>query len=475
MSLSNRVFRGGVWLGMTFASSRLLGLLRLTLLTRLLLPEDFGLITIVTLVVSSMWVLTDTGVAAAVIQKKNPNDAFLHTAWHISWLRGIILAIICWLIAPVLALFFEHAELERLLHWAALIPLVQGFESLGMTLLKKELQFKQKAYVDLTREIVQTVIAVLLVMYWQANALSVVLGIVMGVIAATLLSYVMHHYRPVLHYDKTAMHEIWSYGSHIMGAGILVFAMTNLDDVVVGKMLGVTQLGFYGVAFTLAGLLTNQLVQVFNTVMFPALSQIQEDDMRIKHVLYLSVRMMAGVLTPVIAFVTLFPEALVSTILGEKWLPIVGVLLVLLCMGWVRGIATVFGPILMARKKTKVLHKMKWFEFILFSLTIIPAVSWFGVVGAAIVLLMVYGLSLFLHIQAVHKDIILDGKYLFLQVLHGVLPSAVAFTFAMLWHSFYPEHGLWLIGMLFTCIWALILWARERSFIYKVIEMVRQK
>ena len=94
----------------------------------------------------------------------------------------------------------------------------------------------------------------------------------------------------------------------------------------------------------LAGLLTNQLVQAFNRVIFPALSEIQHDDERLRRAICYSMRTTVGVLTPVVCLVALIPEFTIGVILGEHWLPAVPALLVLLAMGWVRGIASVFGP-----------------------------------------------------------------------------------------------------------------------------------
>jgi PST family polysaccharide transporter/lipopolysaccharide exporter len=474
LSLSARVFKGGIWVSFAFAFSRLLGLLRLAVLTHLLLPTDFGLITIVTLIVSSMWVLSDAGMSASVVQKIKPSALFLHTVWHINWLRGFSLAILCWLCAPWAAIFFEHPEIKSLLRWAALIPLIQGFESLGTVLLKKELNFKKRTYIDFLRETVQTIVSIVLVVYWQASATSIVWGIIAGVASATVLSYFLHTYRPVWVFSKACALEIWHYGSHLMGAGILVFAMTNLDDVVVSKILGIEQLGYYGVAFTLAAILTNQLVQVFNTVMFPALSQIQVDTQRIQNVLNLSARLMAGTLTPVVCFVFLFPEQLIAFFLSEKWVPAADVLVVLLLMGWFRGIATVFGPILMARKQTAALHKIKWMEFALFMPTLIPAVYFFGLVGAATVLLLVYVLSLILHMLAVNKELLGGARATVIQIVHGATPAVLAWIVATVVLTSFPQVALLLIGILYLSVWFILGWIREKVFVHKLIQMVKQ-
>lgn len=475
MTLSKRVFRGGAWVGLAYAVSRLFALLRLTILARLLLPEDFGLITIVTLVVGSMWALSDMGISASVIQRSKLTPVFMHTAWHMNWLRGFALAFGCWFLAPWLALFFERPDLQLLLQWAALIPLIRGLESLGMVLLRREIDFRQRSYVDFVREAINTLVAILLVLYWQASAEAMLWGIISGACVASLFSYFIHAYRPSLQFSQEDAKDIWNYGSHLMGAGILVFAMTNLDDVIVGKMLGIEELGYYGVAFSLAGILTNQLVQVFNTVMFPALSEIQFDHDRIKRVLELSARLMSGVLTPVVCFVAIFPENLVEFIFGSHWLPAAPVLLVLLCMGWVRGLATVFGPVLLAKKRSEVMHRMKWMEFILFACSIIPAVYFLGIVGAALVLLAVYVLSLVLHMRAVNRELAGGMRDVISAIVYGTIPGIVAYVSAMSVEFVGSIERLMITGVIFIVIWLGVLWFREGDFLKKVVHMVLQR
>ncbi|MCF7821138.1 MAG: lipopolysaccharide biosynthesis protein [Mariprofundaceae bacterium] len=475
MSLSRRVFKGGAWASLAFTLSRMLGLLRLTILARLLLPDDFGLMTIVMMVVASMWVLSDMGTSASVIQRSNLNRVFMHTAWHINWLRGFILAALCWLSAPWLALFFEHPDLQPLLQWAALIPLIQGLESLGMVLLKRELNFRQRAYVDFAKESANTIVAILLVLYWHASAEAMLWGVIAGTCVASILSYFLHDYRPSLQFSREAAWDIWSYGGHLMGAGILIFAMTNLDDVIIGKILGIEQLGYYGVAFALAGILTNQLVTVFNAVMFPALSEIQHDYDRMKRVLGHSARLMSGVLTPVVCFVAIFPENLIEFIFGSHWLPAAPVLLVLLCMGWVRGIATVFGPVLLARKRSAVIHRMKWMEFGLFICTIIPAVYYLGIVGAALVLLVVYILSLILHVLAVRQELSGGMRKIVAGIGYGAVPGVTAFICAVATASLLPDERLLLIGILFLTVWGVFLWLREGVFIKQLLQMAGKR
>ena len=424
--------------------------------------------TLVTFVVTSLWALSEFGIAAAVIQRPELDTKFAHTAWHMSWARGALLTLCCWSLAPVAASFFERPDLLPLLRWAAVIPLIHGLESLGGTLLQRELDFKRRSVIDLCKEGMNTIVAVLLAYYWQADVRALLWGVICGSLASTLVSYLVHSYRPKMEFHVQSCRDIWRYGGHLLGAGILLFAITNLDNVAVAKLAGVEQLGHYAVAFMLAGLLTNQLVQAFNRVIFPALSEIQHDDERLRRALCYSMRTMVGVLTPVVCLVALIPEFTIGVILGEHWLPAVPALLVLLAMGWVRGIASVFGPLLWARGCTAAVHRMKWIEFVLFAVCIVPAVLYWGIVGAALTLLAVYLLSLVLNVQAVTAELHHVIQRVFWDGVNGVLPGLCAFIVS--WGLLAGVAGRFMywelaVAVCFSFVWLCTFYWRERHFV----------
>jgi len=144
-------------------------------------------------------------------------------------------------------------------------------------------------------------------------------------------------------------------------------------------------------------------------------------------------------------------------------------------MGWVRGIATVFGPVLLARKRSAVIHRMKWMEFGLFICTIIPAVNLFGIVGAALVLLAVYILSLILHVLAVRRELSGGMREIVTGIGYGTVPGVVAFICAMATAYLLPDKRLLLIGILFLAVWGVLLWLRERVFMRQLLQMAGKR
>jgi len=468
MTLAKRVFRAGSWSVAGFLLTRFIGFIRLTILARLLIPDDFGLFALVTVFIGGMVALSNVGIESVVIQKDHPDAAFLSAVWHLSWIRGVLLASICWVVAPYLAGFFVRPELFGLLRIAAFIPLVQGFTSMGVPLLERGLSFDRLMMMSLAHEVFQTVVTIVLAwcLGWGASAL--VYGLLAGHVLKVIVSYRLHNYRPNLYFSMDAVREIWAYGGHLLGAGILIYAMTNLDDAVIGRMLGAEKLGYYAVAFTLAGYLTSQIISLSNQVMFPAYAGVQADIERLVRVIRQHAHLTTAILTPLAIGAALLPDAVIQLAVGRQWLPAIPAFVVLLLMGWIRGCATVFGPVLLARGRTRALHKMKWIEFLVFAVSIVPSVYFFSIIGAAWVLTAVYTISLALHLWLVKTDLEIRLHPIFLELFSGALPGlvggAAAYVFILIFNDSLAHWG-WAASLVFVTVWGGVIWSKERDFL----------
>lgn len=265
-----RTFHAAAWLSISFVLIRLVSLIRIMVLARLLVPEHFGQISIVLIVIESLWAFSNIGFQSAVVQKKNLTNSFLQTTWLLMFIRGLVLATLCYLSAPLAASFFHVDALEELVRWTALILLIQGMESMAMSLWQRDLEFKMRAWVELGREAVTTSISVLIALVVWVDARAMVAGLIAGACFHLIAPYFMHSFRPQIQFDRKSFGELWSFGSHLLVGGLLTFAIASLDDIVIGRLLGMEQLGYYAVAFTLAALLTIQIVQLAHRVLFPA-------------------------------------------------------------------------------------------------------------------------------------------------------------------------------------------------------------
>ncbi len=138
-SLSKRVVRGGIWVFALRIVNRGLGFIRTIILARLLAPHDFGLFGIALLAIATLETFSQTGFQAALVQKKKNVEPYLDTAWTISAIRGIILFLILFSSAPLIANFFDSAQATLIIKVIAVSTLLSGFRNIGIIFFKKEL------------------------------------------------------------------------------------------------------------------------------------------------------------------------------------------------------------------------------------------------------------------------------------------------------------------------------------------------
>ncbi|MFC1536425.1 oligosaccharide flippase family protein [Pseudomonadota bacterium] len=442
--LFHRTFHAAAWHSLSFVLVRLVSMARTMILARMLVPEHFGQVSIVLIVIESLWAFSNIGFQAAVVQKKTLSDSFLQTAWILIAIRGLILSAICWISAPFVAAFFHVNILEDLVRWAALIPLFQGLESMAMSLWQRELEFKKRAWVEFGREAAITSTAVVIAVMIWTDARAMVAGLIAGALFHLIAPYFMHSFRPLFQFERKAFGELWSFGSHLLVSGLLLFAIASFDNIVIGRLLGMEHLGYYSIAYTLAALLTIQVLQLANRVLFPAFSSIQDDMEKLAEALMFAMRTSVILLSLIVGGGIAFPEGILRVVYGEIWLAAAIPFSFLLISGWLRGITQVFGSILLARGMTARLHLIRWAEFTMFAALIIPAVNQLGITGAALTLVVVYFLGSTLMLFSVCRDISVPPVKILFDIASSIVPAMIAFI------------GVYLVGIWSPGEWGLI-------------------
>lgn len=382
-SLRLQVLRGSVWVLATQSAQQLLSLGRSIILARLLSPDDFGIMSLALVAIGALTVFTEMGIASALIQRKELDTDYLHTAWALSAARGMLLALIIVAGAPLAAYFFRAPALTPIMRVLALVQVLNGLSSLGPTLLQRTLDFKTLAYFTLGYEfaglLAASLAAVLLQSVW-----AIVIGTVASALAALALSYILHPYRPRLRFARRSAGELWRFGKHLTGASILAFLINMGDNGYVGKVLGTEAVGFYDLAYRLGNLPANSITQVLMRVSFPAFSSIQDDIERMRRLYLRGLRSTTLVAVPICGAMVALAPFLVGVLYGEKWMPAVPAFMVLCFFGLERTANSVTGPVFMARNRPDFQWKIALLKLGAMAAGIVPLTALYGFVGTAI-------------------------------------------------------------------------------------------
>ena len=386
-NLSESVVRSGFWVFSLRIVQQLFSLTRLVILARILTPHDFGLMGIALLTMATLETFSQTGFQSALIQKKDNIESYLNAAWTVLILRGFILFAILYLFAPYAAIFFNAPEAKPIIQVLSLSFLLQSFANIGVIYFQKELEFNKQFIYQLSGTLADFVVAISAVLILR-NVWALVFGLLAGNVARCFVSYLMHPYRPHLSSDLWKAKKLFGFGRWILGSGILVFLTTQGDDIFVGKLLGATVLGFYQMAYRISNMSATEITHVISQVTFPAYSKLQDDILKLREA-YLKVLQVTAFLSfPIAGLIFVLAHDFTRIFLGEKWMPMVPAIMVLVLAGLVRSIVATTGPIFYAVGKPKIETRWQVIRLFVIAALIYPFTIKWGILGASIVVFL---------------------------------------------------------------------------------------
>lgn len=349
---------------------RFIGLISTLILARLLLPEDFGIIAMASLVISLVDVFLDLGVNVALIQKQNPSQDHYNTAWTLRLMQTAAATLLVIVSAPLAAEYFRDPRVTAVLQVLAFSFLLTGTENIGVVTFQKEMRFGLDfRYLFLKRLIgfVATLTAAwLLRSYW-----ALVIGTLTGRAGGAILSYVLHPMRPTLSLGKAR--EIFGVSQWLVLRSIGAYMNLNLHRLVVGRRENAGIMGAYTLADEIALLPSVALLGPLNRVLLPAFVEVKENRQELKRMFLLAqaVQMLIGI--PAAVGLALVAHDAVRLLIGDNWLPAVPFIQWLAVANAVVAIVTNGGYVLIALGEVRTLALYSWSRVALFATVIFVA------------------------------------------------------------------------------------------------------
>ena len=382
-NLSQRAVKSGVLVFLLRVVQQLFSLARLVILARILAPHDFGLMGIALLSMATLETFSQTGFQQALIQKKHDIKPYLDSAWTFLILRGVILFTILYLIAPYAATFFDAPEAKPIIQVIGLSVIFQAFTNIGIIHFQKELEFNKQFTYQLSGTLTDFIVAIAAVLM-LGNVWALVFGLLAGKAAMLITSYLIHPYRPHLSFDIEKAKELFAYGKWVFGSGLLVFLVTQGDDILVGKLLGITVLAFYQMAYLISNLPATEITNVISQVTFPVYSKIQDDIPKLREAYLRILQFTAFISFPIAGLIFVLAPYFTMIFLGEKWMPIVPAIQVLVFAGLVRSLAATSGYLCYAIGKPRIDTILQIIRLVVLVILIYPLTIKWGVVGTSI-------------------------------------------------------------------------------------------
>lgn len=435
--LSTRVVRSGIWVGLSNAGQSLLQIVRSIILARLLSPEVFGLMGICLIVIRGLDLFTETGIGPALIHRQERVDEAKNTAFTLQIIRGVLLAGLALLLGPLAAHIYDEPQLTSLIYVLAIVFAINGLANLNTVLLQKQLDFRRLTFLELLVAVSST-IAVAALAFWLRSVWALVLGHVMMSIMRVVLSYVLIREHPVPRFDKQLAREIFQYGRYITGLTIVLFVTTEVDNMVIGKVLGFEWLGYYTMAFTLANIPATHISKIASNVLFPAYSSIQRDSAKMRLAYLTVLRVVGGIAIPAAAGLAALAPDVVTVVYGPKWAPAVPALRILALFGAARAVGMLGGYLYNALGKPKISFYLTAGKLLVILACIYPMTARFGVTGAALAVAIPQVLGDALGLVIVQRQIALRLSQILRILGRIVLASSIMVAVVLIIRAWLP-------------------------------------
>lgn len=297
-------------------------------LARLLLPEEFGTIALLSIFIGIATTLVNSGFSAALVQSRSISQTDSSTVFWFNVSTALLMAGLLAAASPWIARFFEVPTLEPLAWLMAGNIVIASLGSIHTTLLTRELDFKTQLKAGALATVVSGAVAVFLA--WKGFGVwALAVQALVSSTVTTVILWFLSSWRPSLEFSMDSAKRLFGFGGYIFAAGLLDTVYSRLYSVLVGKWFGARDLGYYNRADSTAQLPAGIISSVVSRVAFPVFSAASEDVVALRRGVKIATRGAMFASLPMMLGLAALADPLVYIIYGQQWLPSVPALRVL--------------------------------------------------------------------------------------------------------------------------------------------------
>lgn len=361
--------------------TRIVAIIRVSILARILTPGMFGLFGIASLVLSLLEILTETGINIFLIQEKKKLDEYVSTAWIVSIIRGFVISTLIILFASMVSKYFGFDDSKSLIMLIGLVPLIRGFINPSVVKYQKELRFRKEFTFRSVIFLIDSATAVIFV-FITRSPVGIVVGLMVGAIVEVIISHIFIKPKPSFVFEPEKFRKVIRQGKWVTFSGIFNYLFRQGDDAVVGKMLGESSLGIYQVVYKIGILPITEAADVFGHVTLPVYTRLSKNKSKLRETYFKFLIILSLTVISLGGAVYYFADLIILYLLGDGWTAGVPVLRILIIFGILRSISGTTTPLLLAFKKQGQVAMITFASLLGMVLTIFPLINNHGMMGA---------------------------------------------------------------------------------------------
>ena len=460
--LARRVAAGASWLYSYRWVDRLLDFIVIVVLARILSPDDFGLVAIAASVVTIVEGLSAFDVNKALIRTRDESRDLYDTAWTLSALRGIASA----LIMIAVAQFVNDPRIAAVLQALALSPLMTGLSNPRFVMFERDLVYSRVAFLTLGGKSVSVAVTLVIALVYR-NYWSLVIGMLAGTLITMILSFFLKPYRP--RPSLARFSDIFAFSGWLTLTSVVTTLSMETDKIIVGRLLGIADAGLYFMTQRVGVLPTRELISPLQRILFPSFSELAGDLNRLRRGVRESINILASLSLPAGFGFALVANDFVPLALGDQWIVIVPLLVILVPYLGLRATLSMTLPCVMALGRTRLLFRIS----LVYALVHVPAfvvgTALFGLTGAIWSIVLAGVFYTYLNVWLLRHTLGISLGEITIQlrrpfVAAVLMVGAVAALGFVLPIDLFSENGSWFSLIIKSLVGGLVFWTAQFVF-----------
>jgi O-antigen/teichoic acid export membrane protein len=481
VSLRRAATKGVKWTGAAGFAVSALQFVRLVVLARLLSPEDFGLMAMITVLMGFAGTFADTGFSNAIIYRQEATREQISSLYWTTWIAGVVIFAVLIATTPLAAQFYREPRIHSLLPWAAASFLIAPIGQQFKILLQRDLQFREIAAIEAAAAMAGTLASVVLALL-DYGIYALIFGqLLSGAMDSTLLAFVgWPKWAPSLHYRLRDLKKFAGFGAYQMGERCANIFSSNIDYLLIGRVLGPVALGPYTVAYQLIVAPLTRINPILTRVAFPIFAKRQDDAAALKAG-YLEIsKFLAFITCPLLVGVAAAAPVVVPVLLGARWSEAIHLVEILAPVGIFKTFGNPSGSILLAKGRAGTGFWLNVYVAVEYLIVFAIFVKW-GTTVIAVTYLIMVCINFVLGQMIINYILALSWRAYLSAIMNSVVSALVmGIAVRMSWYVVEFRMGVGflsaaLLVLIGAAVYGLCVLVLERAYVGKMMNLVKSE
>jgi len=356
MSLWQKVFRGLKWTSGAQLVRQGAQFISTLVLARLLSPSDFGLMSMAAVVTGLAALFKDMGTASAIIQRKQISEELLSSVLWVNVVIGVFTMVSIIMISELIATFYKEPRIVPILRLLSISFVISSLGNVHQALLEKQMKFRNIAIAEIIAALLGALIGILSA-FKGYGVWSLVFQSIGVTLATTLMFWLINPWIPRWSFRLKEIRSVIGYSLNLAGFNMLNYVTRNADNILIGRVWGAQELGYYNIAYRIMYYPIQSLSFVMSRVLFPLFSQHQDDNRSIKDVYMQITTFIANVTFPLMMGMAVLSKPFVHVVFGVQWVPASPIIAILAPVGALQSIIAPLGSVYLSKGRSDLFFK----------------------------------------------------------------------------------------------------------------------